>query len=222
MVGDGLPGLAATDELMRRMADAIDDVDDGPVFWIALAATQWKVGRLEDRVRDRALAIIRDGGDLARWQNAAERRRRSQVLLKLEMDLLSPPRPVSKVQAKLRTTTPLRRGDVATYRLTDGRLIALRVLALVGDERDNYPIVDLADWVGTQIPANAAELPARAPRSPVGTGVLSLVQHRDGDFPGDRIEIVRRGVPFVPRPLTPSHMFSWAEFDAVLGRDFAF
>lgn len=220
LVGDGLPGPAATDELMRRMADAIEDADDGPVFWIALAATQWKLGRLEDRVRNRALAAIRAGGDLARWEHVAERRRRSQVLSKLEQDLLSPPRPVSKVPAKLRTTTPLRRGDVASYRLTDGRLVVLRVLGVIGSERDNYPIVDVADWVGTQVPANAGDLPARAPRSRVGTEVLTLVQHRYGEFPSERIEIVGRGVPLGARRLDPSLMFSWTKLDEVLKRDF--
>jgi hypothetical protein len=98
----------------------------------------------------------------------------------------------------------------------------LRVLAWVGDERDNYPIVDVADWVGTEPPDDIAQRPSWAPRSKVGTEVVCLVQHRQGEFPADRVEIRARGLSIRRRALTPSLMFSWAELDKNLGRDFGF
>ena len=63
LVGEGLSGPEATDRLLELWGPAPDDDDDGPEFWCALAATQWKVGRLEPRVRDRALHVIRTGQD---------------------------------------------------------------------------------------------------------------------------------------------------------------
>lgn len=100
LVGDGLAGPDATDEVLRRFQEATADQDDGPIVWLALAATQSKLGRLEDRIRDRALEVIRDGNDLNRWEFAADRRRRTVVLAKLEADLIGPQRPPAKVKPR--------------------------------------------------------------------------------------------------------------------------
>jgi hypothetical protein len=85
---------AATRSLLAAFAVAIEDVDDGPVFWLALAATQWKYGCLVPDVRSRAIDIIDSGADLLRWQGSADRNRRQAVLRELREKLLSPqPRP---------------------------------------------------------------------------------------------------------------------------------
>jgi hypothetical protein len=43
-IAEGLGAVEATDRLVAESADALDDEDDANVFWIALAATQWKFG----------------------------------------------------------------------------------------------------------------------------------------------------------------------------------
>ena len=84
----------ATRSLLETWAVAIEDVDDGPVFWLALAATQWKYGCLVPDVRSRAIEVIDSGADLARWQGSADQKRRQTVLRELRERLLSPqPRP---------------------------------------------------------------------------------------------------------------------------------
>jgi hypothetical protein len=84
----------ATRSLLAAFAVAIEDVDDGPVFWLALAATQWKYGCLVPDVRSRAIDVIDNGADLSRWQGSADRKRRQVVLRELREKLLSPqPRP---------------------------------------------------------------------------------------------------------------------------------
>jgi hypothetical protein len=50
----------AVDRLMSEDAESLADPDEVPVFWLALADTSWKCGRLEKRVRDNALRIIDD------------------------------------------------------------------------------------------------------------------------------------------------------------------
>jgi len=55
LLGRGSDSDDATRELLASWADAIEDADDGPVFWIALAATQWEYGCLLPEVRARAL-----------------------------------------------------------------------------------------------------------------------------------------------------------------------
>lgn len=85
---------AATRSLIETWAAAIADIDEGPVFWLALAATQWKYGCLSADVRSRAIDVIDGGSDLSRWQGSAHRKRRETVLRELREKLLSPqPRP---------------------------------------------------------------------------------------------------------------------------------
>jgi hypothetical protein len=93
-VGDGLSGPAATDRLLNEWRQTLSDPDEGPVFWLALAATQWKCGRLETRVLEKALEVIAGGSDLHRWQdNPRLLKKRQAVLVKLGEQLRSPPPP---------------------------------------------------------------------------------------------------------------------------------
>ena len=57
-VAEGLNAPDATARLVQESTESLEDEDDAVVFWLALAATQWKLGRLTDDVRDRAVAII--------------------------------------------------------------------------------------------------------------------------------------------------------------------
>ena len=58
LVADGFAGPKATNQLLQEWKETLADEDDGPVFWLALAATQWQCGRLEARVKTRALKTI--------------------------------------------------------------------------------------------------------------------------------------------------------------------
>lgn len=93
---------ASTLQAIRQHGELIDDEDDGPVFWLALAATQWKYGCLDDAVRARAIAVIDGGADAARWTGAAAQRRQT-VLDALRAQLTSP-------QPRLRR--PRRRAEI--------------------------------------------------------------------------------------------------------------
>ena len=91
LIGEGLSTEQATDKLLRHYAPSLDDPDDGPPFWLGLAVTQWKCGRLLEQVKEKALHIIDSGADLKRWSGDAKRR---AVLEKTRAQLLSPqPRP---------------------------------------------------------------------------------------------------------------------------------
>ena len=61
LVAEGLTLDKATDHLLREYSGAVLDSDEGPVFWLALADTQWKLGRLDKRVKSEALRVISDG-----------------------------------------------------------------------------------------------------------------------------------------------------------------
>ncbi len=99
------------------------DSDDGPVIWFALAETQWKLGRLEDRVRDKVIEIIDSGASLDRWREESDKlaAKRQKVLLELKEKLLSP-QPERKV-IRVRKPTKIatwKAGELFAYRLLSG------------------------------------------------------------------------------------------------------
>lgn len=61
----------ATAVVLREWADAMDDPDDGPIVWLALAALQLDRNELQSNVRDHALAVIDGGENLRRWEEEA-------------------------------------------------------------------------------------------------------------------------------------------------------
>lgn len=73
-------------QLVAAYSDAINDRDESDVFWLALAATQWKHGRLEEDVKAKALRVIASGHNLRRWtaDNPEEAMKRAAVLEKLK------------------------------------------------------------------------------------------------------------------------------------------
>jgi hypothetical protein len=78
----------ATASLLQSWKEQISDMDEGPVFWLALAETQWKYGCLDAAVRRRAIEVIDNEGDLHRWEGADLKRRRAN-LIALKGKLLS-------------------------------------------------------------------------------------------------------------------------------------
>ena len=76
LIGDGLSPSEATDHLLEEWKELLDDPDERSVIWISLAVTQWKLGRLEERVERKAIEIIRSGSDLVRWEGKDKEKRR--------------------------------------------------------------------------------------------------------------------------------------------------
>lgn len=76
--------------LLKEMREELDDEENGPIIIFALAASQWEAGRLDDRIKRRALALIDAGVDF-RWQGTKYQNDRRSVLLALRKRLLSPP-----------------------------------------------------------------------------------------------------------------------------------
>jgi hypothetical protein len=91
---------------LRRLTDSIvgdhrlawsgDADDEEIVAWLALALAQHETGRLDDRVRDRALAIIETGADVDAWEeDGGQGAQRRRVLDRLVAKLRGP-QPVAK------------------------------------------------------------------------------------------------------------------------------
>jgi hypothetical protein len=133
-IAEGLTPTEATNRLIAESADILNDEDDGGVFWLSLAATQWKFGRLLDSVRDRAIKIIESGSDLRRWEDnpKAETNQRRKHLDKLRTQLLTPPPKPKKVKPFPKSSTNFKPGDVAAYRLDEDTVVRFCVLEIWG------------------------------------------------------------------------------------------
>jgi hypothetical protein len=102
--------------LLDGWSATIEDCDDGPVFWLALGATQYEYGCLQANVREQALAVIDRGLDLGRWSGKLLERRQA-VLGELRAKLLGP-QPKARRPRKLKKIEPPPAHEVAS---PDGR-----------------------------------------------------------------------------------------------------
>jgi hypothetical protein len=225
LVADGMDGADATDALVAEWGDALLDPDEAAAFWLALADTQWKVGRLEDRVRDRALRLIATGEDLARF--AHDRRlheRRAKVLAELDAQLRSPQREPTRLKKPFRSVSPVGLGDVFWFEMADDRRALLRCVAINGDQRDSYPTVEVLDWEGVDDPRDVDSLVARKPAPyPNGntrTELLMLVRYPRDPDPADRIRILATGTKVTRVRTLPAMMMPWAELPDWLAEAF--
>ncbi len=154
---DGADPNDATNRLEAAYAAAIADPDDSIVFWLALAAAQMETGRLVDFVRDRAVAIIVAGSDVARWGEEDESlaRQRAKVLARLRAKLTGPQPPPKRIRHSRILSVPFDLGDVVLVRNDDE---GARALAAVVDHQEGptpgerHPVVELLLWDANEIP----------------------------------------------------------------------
>jgi hypothetical protein len=203
LIGGGLDGPEATDKLLTSSAGIADDDEDGIPFWLALAATQWKMGRLEPRVLDRALAILDAEADLERWQHEDPELvpKRRAALEKLRATLTTPQGSETKVRAGGRFKARFAPGDVISYRLPDGRYTAFRIVGSKSDHEGEFDVAELVDYLGADPPTFEAvtQLPPRPflnhrqlPETPF---IVPLVLSPEAKR---RLEVIGRGFPRPP------------------------
>lgn len=147
----GKTGDEITQELISQNEYALSDPDDAPVFWFALADTQWNLGRLEDFVREKALYHIRSGHDIKRWkmENPKEAKVRAKVLSELEQKLLSPQPVEKKISQYKLYRCEWKIGDVYAYPLNSKYA---REKGLYGKYFLFHKIGETTSWPGHIIP----------------------------------------------------------------------
>jgi hypothetical protein len=157
-----LGGLSVEDATARLLESFDDhfgeDENTEKVFWIALAAAQFETGRLLAEVRDRALAIIDGGGDVARWREDGDdvaARQRERVLERLAAKLRGPQPKAKRLRRTPSLSVAFEVGDVVRVYDEDGESEALvLVVGQTGSESD--PVVAALDWEGGAIPDGRA------------------------------------------------------------------
>jgi hypothetical protein len=194
LIGDGVSAEEATEQLVASYGVSLPpdaDPDVSVDFWLALAVTQHKLGRLLPGVREAAIAATGDPRELARWE-PRDRRKRQAALDKAVQLLQLPQSAPKKVPRRIRCETSLEPGQHVLYELASGSRIMLRVLSIHEDKGGRGPRVALLDWSPNDaLPKDPAALTVRADpqaRRP-GEGMGFLLFGAPGD-PGDRLELV--------------------------------
>jgi hypothetical protein len=221
LAGDGLETGEATTRLLETWKDSADDPDEQGPFWFALAATQWELGRLDVRVRKRALALIASGEDLERWaDDPAGKRRRRALLEELRKKLLGPPPRPKRLRKVFRDRCDWAVGQLVGYRLGSGRWILLHVVDHHEDAGRRAPVMELLDWVGDDLPAKPPRAAIRV--SSMGFRQFLLARTSQRELPVERVRVTpwqrRAGRP--PPPGQGLPICAWRRLDRMLAEEY--
>lgn len=186
----GLVGRKATKVVLDGFEEAIEDAEDAAIFWMALAVTQWKYGRLEPRVKAKALKIIKDGGDVAVYPPELQKRRRK--VLELVRTHLESPQPPEKPIRVLKPVEPLKKikklwkpGQVVTFRRDSGRFVLLLTEGIFKhDYIGEIPHFVVLKWEGAKIPSFERILKLR----PTNKVIAVYPNKKGAPVPWDRVE----------------------------------
>jgi hypothetical protein len=155
LLEEGVEDSAATRQTLEKFGPYLEEPDS--VALIAFAVTQSKLGRLEPDVRDRALAIIDAGADLAVWEqeNPKLLPKRRAVLEKARAQLTGPQPARRRVRPPKRELCGLAAGDVLALALPR-RVALLRVVRVHAHRLGENPVIEELHFDGTEVPPREA------------------------------------------------------------------
>lgn len=158
-----------TDILTEDYKSIIGDIEEEPLFWLALADTQWEFGVLLPVVKEKALYWIDESANMLNFKsiNTSAKENRIKNLNGLRVKLLSTQPKVKKITKKRIYKCQWKYGDVFAYRLESdlakekglyGRYFLIQKV----DEGEWYPghivpIVYVKITDDTNLPSNVEE-----------------------------------------------------------------
>lgn len=88
-IEDGLDINEATERILEEYQEEIEDEDNGPTVYLALASLQMERGELREDIKKTALDIIENGKGLEVWEESGEDelKNRKNVLNVLKLKL---------------------------------------------------------------------------------------------------------------------------------------
>ncbi len=216
LIGEGMTPGQAVDKLLSEYASSVHDDEEMPVFWLALAASQWQLGRLEGRTRENAIRLIESGQDLVRWERPKDREKRAALLSQLRERLLSPPPPPKRVPRGLKSANNWAVGQIIAFRLASGNLTLMRVIGHHSDKGGRSAVCELLDWVGDSVPPPEAisRLSVRREAAPRGISQFLFQEPRKKK---DQTRVMPSG--FCSRPAQRPGgyaVFVWAYVDRLM------
>ncbi|HDR6217432.1 hypothetical protein [Bacillus cereus] len=199
------------------------DNEETIVFWLVFASIQWRLGRLQENVKQEALQIIESGADLARWEEEPKLQKKREVVLnKLREQLHSRQSEAKKVPKRFIANTSLKAGDAVSYELVSGSCIILKVNEIIEEwHGDRYPLFEICDWEGKEVPSKEQINQFGLKKRIYEDGkqeMMKLAIYPSGkrDNPTKRMQIVAENVKVVLNVGTPYTVMSWKELDNYL------
>lgn len=109
----------ATEIFIKEYAEELNDGDDAPNFWFALADIQWKYGKLLPKVKENALHYIENELKTETYNEFDKRdaKKRKKVLEDLREKLASPMPPEKKISQYRLYQCEWKVGDIYAYPL---------------------------------------------------------------------------------------------------------
>ncbi|MFO0965249.1 MAG: hypothetical protein U0793_06645 [Gemmataceae bacterium] len=144
----------ATSAVQSRFAAAIEDADDGPLFWVALADAQWTYGALDAPILARVQEDFASGRSLSRWSEDPRALSRRKAALEKFIARIAEPNPRPRKPPRLVIRAPrFRPGDCLSIRLSNGQYAA--ALVLVADHSNpeyGKNLIGVLDYLSPQKP----------------------------------------------------------------------
>lgn len=156
LLRQGIENEEATKRMIERWDT--DDVEEGPIFWITLANTQWEYGKLIDIVREKAIYYIESEVELERWKEDKELYdKRKEILNEVAKKLKTQNENPKKIRKYRIYKCPWNIGDVYSYKIKDNEEYKGKYIALIkikeGDFEHNIcPIVYVYNKIFDEIP----------------------------------------------------------------------
>ena len=120
-----------SDFLLENYANTLDDPDEGPLFWMALANMQWKYGTVDEHILEQVKSDFERDAGLERWLEIGqtEYERRKNVISR-HLTKISSPNPRPKKLPKIVVRKPIyEAGDCLSILLRNDMYGAALVLA---------------------------------------------------------------------------------------------
>ena len=175
LIGDGLDSEQATSTLEKEYQNSINDSDENSVFWFALADTQWKTGRLINRVLEKTLEIIDKVSDLERWKEDPKNlKKRETAIAKLKQQLLTSQPKEKRIAKVYREESKFNIGDIFSYQNKLENKALFRVIGIHQDEGGRFSVCELIDWFEEELPVKNGLLS----KGKIDTNKLSKLRFR--------------------------------------------
>ncbi len=171
----------ATEAIAEDYGASFADLASTTAFWLGLGLTQWRMGRLDPRVKEAVLAIIDGGLDLAKWEGSPIRAKRAAALARARAQILLPmPAPSPMPRPFALQLADWKIGEVIGYRTAAGRLAVLHVtrFSRCTQLKVRAPAVSFLDWFADDMPGPrdlGGHTYLKYPLAPSGIQVMAKV-----------------------------------------------
>jgi hypothetical protein len=208
-IGDGMTAAKAEAAILKDFRPSLrSDPDDYAVIWLAIAMTEWSLGRLTPRAKRKALDVLEREIGLDIWAESGLKllaaRRKSYGVIRRQLQKPQPP--AKHVPKRHRSETDWKPGHLVAYRCLSGKEIYLRVLDLFSDNGGTYVHADIMKWRLKRRPTRseaqtAARFASRFATLPqfrdwTNFSTMSLYSRAKKDFPHERVELIETGLRF--------------------------